>query len=105
MSPLLLKLIFSRLPQGPMPFFLRPIVRGIADKAQARYVDPQLALHVDYWESELGKDAWFVADELTAADIQMSFRARGGPPGTGFASEARILSAAHQGTAGLSAGA
>jgi glutathione S-transferase len=28
---------------------------------------------VDYWESELGKHSWFVAEELTAADIQMSF--------------------------------
>jgi glutathione S-transferase len=73
MSPLLLKLIFARMPKGPMPFFLRPIVRGICAKAQARFVDPQLALHVEYWESELSKHPWFVAEEFTAADIQMSF--------------------------------
>jgi glutathione S-transferase len=73
MSPLLLKLIFSRMPQARMPFLLRPIVRCIADMAQARYVDRQLALHVDYWESELGRGPWFVADELCGADIQMSF--------------------------------
>ena len=73
MSPLLLKLVFSRMPKARMPFFLRPVVRGIAGKALATYVDPQLALHVDYWESELGKHRWFVSDELTAADIQMSF--------------------------------
>jgi glutathione S-transferase len=73
MSPLLLKLIFSRMPKAKMPFFLRPMVRGIAGKALSSFVDPQLALHVDYWESELGKHSWFIAEELTAADIQMSF--------------------------------
>jgi glutathione S-transferase len=73
MSPLLLKLVFSRMPKAKMPFFLRPIVRKIAQGALSSFVDPQLALHVDYWESELGKHSWFVAEELTAADIQMSF--------------------------------
>ena len=73
MSPLLLKLVFSRMPEAKMPFFLRPVVRAIAERALSSYVDPQLALHVDYWESELGGHGWFVAEELTAADIQMSF--------------------------------
>jgi glutathione S-transferase len=73
MSPLLLKLIFSRMPKARMPLFARPFARAIAGKALSSFVDPQLALHVDYWESELGKHSWFVAEELTAADIQMSF--------------------------------
>jgi glutathione S-transferase len=32
MPPMLLKLIFERMKTGPVPFFLRPIVRGVADK-------------------------------------------------------------------------
>ena len=32
-----------------------------------------MKLHLDYMESELGKSTWFAGDELTAADVQMSF--------------------------------
>ena len=73
MTPLLLKLIFSRLPKGPMPFVIRPVVKAVASRAQQTYIDPQLKAHASYWENELGKSRWFAGDEFTAADIQMSF--------------------------------
>ncbi len=78
MSPLLLSLIFRRMPKAPMPFFARPIVRSIAQKIQASYVDPQLKLHFDYMESELNRHEWFGGDEFSAADIQMSFPVEAG---------------------------
>ncbi|WP_292847592.1 glutathione S-transferase [Nostoc sp. NMS8] len=37
------------------------------------FVAPQIKLHFDYIESELGKNTWFAGEEFTAADIQMSF--------------------------------
>lgn len=37
------------------------------------FVAPQIKLHFDYIESELGKSTWFAGEEFTAADIQMSF--------------------------------
>ena len=73
MPPLLLYLIFARLPQGPMPFFVRPVVRGIADKVLGSYVNPQIRLHLDFMESELGQSTWFAGAAFGAADIQMSF--------------------------------
>jgi len=73
MSPLLLSLIFRRMPKAPMPFFARPIVRGVADKVMKSFVDPQLKLHFDYMEAELAHNDWFSGDEFSAADIQMSF--------------------------------
>ena len=73
MPPLLLKLIFERMKTQPVPFFVRPVVKGIADKVLTTFVNPQLKLHVDYMETELGKSAWFAGEEFTAADIQMSF--------------------------------
>jgi glutathione S-transferase len=73
MPPLLLSLIFKKMPEAPMPFFVRPVVRGIADKVQKSFVGPQLALHLDFMEAELGKSEWFAGDEFTAADVQMSF--------------------------------
>ena len=83
MPPLLMKLIFDRMPKGPMPALMRPIVRRIAERVRGGFVDPQLKLHLDYQEAELGKSQWFAGNDFTAADIQMSFpvevaAARGG---------------------------
>jgi glutathione S-transferase len=73
MLPLLLKLIFGQVAKAPMPFFIKPIVRGVVKNVNSAFIDPQLKLHFDYIESELGRSAWFAGDEISAADIQMSF--------------------------------
>ena len=73
MPPLLLKLIFDRIETAPMPFFARPIARAIAGRAKSSFIEPQIALHLTYLESELAKHRWFAGNEFTAADIQMSF--------------------------------
>jgi glutathione S-transferase len=73
MLPLLLTLIFNQIPKAPMPFFVKPVARGIVDKVKKIFINPQLKLHFDYIESELGKNPWFAGKEFTAADIQMSF--------------------------------
>jgi glutathione S-transferase len=47
---------------------------GLGDSSVAsQFVTPQIKLHFDYLESELRKNEWFVGEEFTAADIQMSF--------------------------------
>lgn len=47
---------------------------GLGDSgASSQFVAPQIKLHFDYLESELGKGPWFVGEEFTAADVQMSF--------------------------------
>jgi len=73
MPPLLLKLVFDRIETGPMPFFVRPIARGIARKVKEGFVEPQIERHLDYMEAELRKHLWFAGEGFTAADIQMSF--------------------------------
>lgn len=73
MPPLLLSLVFGRLRSAPMPFFIRPVARGIADKAMQTFIGPQLRTHLQYVEHELGAYQWFASDRFTAADIQMSF--------------------------------
>ena len=83
MPPLLLKLVFDKIEKAPMPFFVKPIAKAISGKAKSSFIMPQLNTHLDYLEAELGKSAWFVGDDLTAADVQMSFpieaaAARGG---------------------------
>ena len=73
MPPLLLKLVFSRVESAPMPFFVKPIARAIVGRAMTSFIDPQIKLHLDFVEAELGKTAWFAGDDFTAADVQMSF--------------------------------
>ena len=73
MSPQLLKLMFDRVASAPMPFFAKPIVRAVRGKVMAAFIGPQLKLHLDYLESELSRAPWFCGQEITAADIQMSF--------------------------------
>ncbi len=73
MPPLLLKLVFDRIEDSPAPFFVRPILRGVAGKVKQRFVLPQLKLHLDFLESELGTAHWFAGTELSGADIQLSF--------------------------------
>ncbi len=73
MPPLLLKLVFQRVESARMPFFARPIARGISRKVQRQFVDPQLALHLDYLEGELAKTGWFGGDAFSVADVAMSF--------------------------------
>jgi glutathione S-transferase len=73
MSPLLLKLIFERVKVSPMPFFVKPIARGIADKVLAMMVEPNLKRQLDFMEGELGRSEWFAGDAFSAADVQMSF--------------------------------
>ncbi|CAN5180897.1 glutathione S-transferase [soil metagenome] len=84
MPPLLMKLIFDRIERGPMPFFVKPIAKGIAAKVKGGFIQPSIDRHFNFIEAELGKGAWFAGDAFTAADVQMSFpleaaAARGGP--------------------------
>jgi glutathione S-transferase len=86
MPPLLLKLIALRIASAPMPFFAKPIARKIAATLQSSFIDPQLKLHLGYIDKELSTTGWFVGNEFTAADVQMSFpleaaTARGGMEG------------------------
>jgi glutathione S-transferase len=73
MPPLLLKLVFEKMKSGPVPFFIKPVVRGIADKVLSMFVHPQLKLHAEYMEKALSEHPWFAGDELTGADFLMSF--------------------------------
>ena len=73
MSPLLMKLVFDRIETSPMPFFVKPIARGISGKVKKALIEPNLKRQLDYMESELTKSEWFAGNEFSAADIQMSF--------------------------------
>jgi glutathione S-transferase len=87
MPPLVMKLVFDRIEKGPMPFFVRPIARGIAGRVKKSFIEPTIARQLDYLEAELERRPWFAGGEFSAADVQMSFpveaaAARGGLDGS-----------------------
>ena len=59
MPPLLLKLVMSRVP--------------IMGKMAVKRIQPMIDVHLDYVENELAQRPWFAGDEMTGADIMMSF--------------------------------
>jgi glutathione S-transferase len=83
---LLLMLVFNKVRTAPLPFFLKPVAKGIADQVTKTFIAPNLQRQLDYMESELKQRPWFTGDDFTAADVQMSFpleaaAARGGLDG------------------------
>ena len=73
MPPLLLKLVFDRVANGPVPFFVKPVAKAISHRVLTTFVKPQIKLHLDFMEAELEKSRWFAGNEFSAADVQLSF--------------------------------
>lgn len=83
MPPLVMKLVFNKVKRAPMPFFVKPIAKGIADKVLSSFVQPNIDAQLQFLEGELAARPWFAGAEFSAADVQMSFpveaaAARGG---------------------------
>jgi len=73
MPPLLMKLVFDRISSTPMPFFVKPIARAIADKVTAGFVMPNVERQLAFMDGELAQRPWFAGAEFSAADVMMSF--------------------------------
>ena len=73
MPPMVLKLVFDKIVSSPMPFFVKPIAKGIANKVMTGYVGPTIKGNLDFIESYLKSHEWFAGERLSAADFQMSF--------------------------------
>ena len=70
---MILSLVLSRIEEAPMPFFLRPVARGIAQKVRDNYLDANVKRNLDFMDATLKKSRWFCGPIFTAADVQMSF--------------------------------
>ena len=73
MPPLLLRLIFDRVKKARVPFFVKPITKAVADKVLSEFVNPNIQRLLDFIEASLEGKKWFLGDQLSGADIQMSF--------------------------------
>jgi len=73
MPPLVLKIVFDKIVSSPMPFFAKPIAKGIAKKVMTSYVGPTIKGNLDLIENHLNSHEWFAGSQLSGADFQMSF--------------------------------
>jgi glutathione S-transferase len=73
MPPLLVALIFAKVRGAKVPFFVKPILKGIAAQVHKAYIDPNVTSLLAFMESELAQREWFAGDAFTAADVQMSY--------------------------------
>ena len=73
MPPLVMRLVFEKVKTSPMPFFIKPVAKSITDKTNEIFIGPMIKTHLDFVEFHLAKNTWFLGDNLSAADIQMSF--------------------------------
>ena len=70
---LLLSLILGKIETAPMPFFIKPVARGITGKVRKGFLNQNIERNLDFMEETLNQSAWFCGETMTAADIQMSF--------------------------------
>lgn len=73
MPLMIVSLILGRIESAPMPFFVKPIARGIAGKVRDSYLDANVKRNLAFMEATLEDSTWFCGNDFTAADIQMSF--------------------------------
>ncbi len=73
MPPLLMQLVFDQIRRAKVPFFIKPVVKGIADKVGTAFIRPNIESQLRFMNDELSQRPWFAGAEFSAADIQMSF--------------------------------
>ncbi|MBL4905973.1 MAG: glutathione S-transferase [Sneathiella sp.] len=73
MPQLLVKLIFDKMKTNPMPFFVKPIAKKLANTVIEIFSRPNIDRNLEFVDDHLSKNNWFCGDQLSGADFQMSF--------------------------------
>lgn len=73
MPYLVMKLVFDKVRSAPVPFFVKPVVKGVADKVTRSFLQPNINQQLAFMEGELAQRPWFAGAEFSAADVQMSY--------------------------------
>lgn len=72
MPLMVMTLIFNRV-ETAAPWLIRPIAKAISGQVKSAYLGPATDTTLRYMDAELGRSTWFAGEDLTAADVQMSF--------------------------------
>ena len=76
MPYLVMKIVFDEIPRQA-PRVAKPLLRMIGRAVGKGFLDPNIATLIRFWEDSLANSAWFAGQELTGADIMMSFPVQG----------------------------
>lgn len=70
---MIMALVFYKIEHTKMPFFVKPIAQKISQNTHHNFLNPQVALHLKHIDDELNGKTWLMGEDLTGADIMMSF--------------------------------
>ncbi|KAJ8610257.1 hypothetical protein MRB53_038660 [Persea americana] len=77
MGLLVMMLVMYNVEEAPLPFFLKPIPRAVANGVKTQYLNPNLSLHFAFLEEQIrtspGGGQFLCGTQLTGADIMMSY--------------------------------
>lgn len=73
MPQLLFSVILNKIKSNASPFFIKPIANAIVQKVMSGYVGPNITTNLNFIEEHLKNNDWFAGEQLSGADIQMSF--------------------------------
>ena len=96
MPLIVMKLICSALPKQ-VPVFLKPFAAMISSGLNRKLIDPQMADHAAFWNTELARDGWFAGQNFSAADIAMSFPVETGMQRMSYEGDRRAIDSFLQG--------
>ncbi|KAF2197584.1 glutathione S-transferas-like protein [Delitschia confertaspora ATCC 74209] len=79
MPILVFSVVINAIRNSPVPFFLKPIVRGVANKVDTLFINPEMKRNLVFLEDYLSKSAgeFFAGSQLTAADFSIVFPIEG----------------------------
>jgi glutathione S-transferase len=72
MPYLVMRLVFTKVRTGA-PFLVRPIAKVIASTVEKQFIGPNIDKHVAFLDGALATSTWLTGEELSLADIQMSY--------------------------------
>ncbi|KAJ9645587.1 uncharacterized protein PV06_07733 [Exophiala oligosperma] len=91
MPLMLLGVIVNRIRNSPAPFFIKPIIAGVANKIESSFLQRNFKTHYDFLEQQLATAPdggnFLCGKDLTAADIMMSFPLEAGESRSGLTKE------------------
>lgn len=71
MPLMVMTLVFAKVAQAPL--LVRPIAKAICKQVHKTFLDPNIEANLKLIESTLGQQPWFAGEEISGADMQMSF--------------------------------
>lgn len=73
MPLLVMSLVFRKVDESKMPFFVKPVARKITARVRQSYLNPQLERNLRFVDNALAGKTWLLGGQPSGADVMMSF--------------------------------